>query len=269
MWFKVDDKLHDHPKVQRLLETYGDDGLTAMGLWVLAGSWCGDQMSDGIVSGFVMRRWHSDWKVLAAMLVDVGLWTIVTADGRENHEFHDWLDYNDSREKIMADRLAERMRVALMRDTQLVAAIKRRDKDRCRYCGCQVRWGNQRGPSGATYDHVKPVIKGGTNTVENVVIACRGCNSRKRHLTLKEAGMRLLKPGSMGAPAVEEAPSSSRSTPGSGRVGSGPQNVLSTDEDEEDDRLAPDWVTGSDAEHEDQDVDRTTGEISPDPEADQ
>lgn len=233
MWFKIDDKLHDHPKVQRLLEENGDDGLAAMGLWALAGSWCGDQMSDGYISGFVLRRWHTDWERLAGMLVAAGLWESVDRDGRPHHVFHDWIDYNDSRDKIMADRMAERMRVALMRDTKLVAAIKRRDRDRCRYCGCQVRWGNQRGPMGATYDHIKPIIAGGTNTIENVVIACRGCNSRKRHLTLREAGMRLLKPGSMGAPAVEEAPSAGRSTHGAGRVGSGTQDVLSTTESPE------------------------------------
>lgn len=230
MWFRIDDKLHDHPKVQRLLERHGDDGLAAMGLWSLAGSWCGDQMSDGLVSGFVLRRWHSDWESLAFMLVEAGLWNVTDVEGRPHHEFHDWTDYNFTRDKIMADRLAERMRVALMRDTKLVTAIKRRDQDRCRYCGCQVRWGNQRGPEGATYDHVKPIIAGGTNTLENVVIACRGCNSRKRHLTLREAGMRLLKPGSMGAPVVEEAPSSSRSTRGSGRVVTGTGDVLSTSE---------------------------------------
>lgn len=228
MWFKVDDKLHDHPKIQRLLEGFGDDGLAAMGLWVLAGSWCGDQMSDGVVSGFVLRRWHSDWTGLAAMLVHVGLWDALEVDGRPVHEFHDWETYNDTRAKILADREAEKMRVALMRDTQLVTAIKRRDKDRCRYCGCQVRWGNQRGPSGASYDHIKPIAAGGKNTLENVVIACRGCNSRKRHLTLKEAGMKLLPPGSMGAPALDDAPSRGGSTHGSGRVGSGPQDVLST-----------------------------------------
>ena len=238
MWFKIDDKLHDHPKVQRLLERYGDDGLAAMGLWTLAGSWCGDQMSDGLISGFVLRRWHSDWETLAFMLVDSGMWNVTDVDGRPHHEFHDWTDYNDTREKILADRIAEKMRVALIRDVELVTAIKARDRDRCRYCGCQVRWGNQRGPMGATYDHVVPIKHGGTNTIGNVVIACRGCNSRKRHLTLEEAGMRLLRAGSMGAPSVLEVPSSSRSTRGSGRdgsgpqdTGSGPQNVLSTTED--------------------------------------
>lgn len=41
-WFKVDDKLHSHPKRYRA-------SLRAMGLWVLAGSWCSDQLTDGVI----------------------------------------------------------------------------------------------------------------------------------------------------------------------------------------------------------------------------
>jgi hypothetical protein len=237
MWFKVDDKLHDHPKVQQLLEGYEDDALAAFGLWVLAGSWCGDQMSDGLISGFVMRRWHPDWKRLAALLVEVGLWDPVEVDGRHHHRFHDWLDYNDSRESIESDRLAKAMRVALQRDVALVTAIKRRDKDRCRYCGTQVDWRARRGDAAATYDHVKPIIDGGKNTLNNVVVCCKRCNDRKGRRSLREAGMNLLAPGSLGAPIPdEEAPASARtteldqagSTTGSGRVGSGAQDVPRT-----------------------------------------
>ncbi|MCZ4498520.1 MAG: hypothetical protein JWQ74_1073, partial [Marmoricola sp.] len=122
MWFKVDDKLHDHPKVQRLLET-GDGA--ALGLWLLAGSWSGDQLSDGLVPMFVMGRWCvPDWQRLATRLCEVGLWTSEDVDGRPHYRFHDWTDYNDPREKILADREAERMRVALIRDVRLVTAIK-------------------------------------------------------------------------------------------------------------------------------------------------
>jgi hypothetical protein len=235
MWFKVDDKFHDHEKVQLLLER---GHLEALGLWVVAGSWSGDQLSDGRVSAFVLGRWSPNWRELADQLVDAKLWAVVEKDGREQHEFHDWLLYNDSRAKILADRAYEKRRVALMRDVELTTAIKVRDKNRCRYCGCQVRWGDQRSAQGATYDHVKP---DGPNTIDNVVIACRGCNGKKKGLTLAEAGMRKLKPGSMGAPPDETATGRTQYDPntaagqagprsGSGRVGSGPQNALSTDE---------------------------------------
>ena len=59
----------------------------------------------------------------------------------------------------------------------------------CLYCGdylydCEL-----------TRDHVVPVSRGGTDTWENVVTACRLCNSRKVDMSLKEIeaiGMRLL-----------------------------------------------------------------------------
>lgn len=234
MWFKVDDKFHDHPKVQQLLEEYDDDAVAAFGLWVLAGSWCGDQMSDGIVSGFVMRRWSSDWERLAAMLVAVGLWEPVD-DRRVG--FHDWTDYNDTRARIESDRHAKAMRVALQRDVPLVTAIKRRDKDRCRYCGTQVDWRARRGDAAATYDHVKPITSGGRNTLDNVVVCCKGCNDRKGRRTLREAGMQLLVPGRLGAPVPDDEPPPTarpepereRSTAGSGRVGSGSKNVPRTE----------------------------------------
>ena len=65
----------------------------------------------------------------------------------------------------------------------------RRDSNMCLYCGdylydCEL-----------TRDHVVPVSRGGTDTWENVVTACRLCNSRKADMSLKEIeaiGMRLL-----------------------------------------------------------------------------
>lgn len=46
-WFKVDDKLHSHPKLYRA-------SLRAMGLWVLAGSWCSDQLTDGVLASKIV-----------------------------------------------------------------------------------------------------------------------------------------------------------------------------------------------------------------------
>ena len=62
----------------------------------------------------------------------------------------------------------------------------RRDASMCLYCGdylydCEL-----------TRDHVVPVSRGGTDTWENVVTACRVCNHRKADLLLEEVGMRLL-----------------------------------------------------------------------------
>jgi len=62
----------------------------------------------------------------------------------------------------------------------------RRDKQMCLYCGdflydCEL-----------TRDHVIPVSRGGTDTWENVVTACRICNHRKADKLLEEIDMPLL-----------------------------------------------------------------------------
>ena len=62
----------------------------------------------------------------------------------------------------------------------------RRDNHMCLYCGdylydCEL-----------TRDHVIPVSRGGTDTWENVVTACRICNHRKADYLLEDIDMQLL-----------------------------------------------------------------------------
>jgi 5-methylcytosine-specific restriction endonuclease McrA len=47
---------------------------------------------------------------------------------------------------------------------------------RCAYCG----------GAGDTKDHVVPLTRGGTNYIDNIVPACRSCNSSKGRKTLEE-----------------------------------------------------------------------------------
>jgi 5-methylcytosine-specific restriction endonuclease McrA len=61
-----------------------------------------------------------------------------------------------------------------------------RDQSRCQYCG-------KRYPtSELSLDHVVPRSQGGTNTWENIVCACVGCNVRKGGRTPDQAGMVLV-----------------------------------------------------------------------------
>lgn len=67
-------------------------------------------------------------------------------------------------------------RVALNR-----RAVFARDGHRCQYCGAAAE----------NIDHVVPRSKGGLHTWENVVAACRPCNTRKEDRLLHETALTL------------------------------------------------------------------------------
>ena len=62
-------------------------------------------------------------------------------------------------------------------------AVRDRDGDRCRYCGCTD------GPF--HLDHVQPWSRGGANTVDNLTVSCAICNWLKGARTLAEMGWNL------------------------------------------------------------------------------
>lgn len=60
--------------------------------------------------------------------------------------------------------------------------IFRRDVHQCQYCGSA---------KDLTIDHVLPRSRGGKSTWDNLITACKPCNSRKGDLTPEEARMPL------------------------------------------------------------------------------
>jgi len=106
-WFKVDDNLHSHKKATKA-------GVEAMGLWVLAGSWAADQLTDGWVPNYMAQRWAGNSAKLAARLVSVGLWTAGEHDGDSGWWFHQWAERQPARADVEAKRVdaRERMRQA-------------------------------------------------------------------------------------------------------------------------------------------------------------
>lgn len=62
-----------------------------------------------------------------------------------------------------------------------------RDRHICAYCGKHFSNNNM-----LSKDHIMPKSRGGANSWENCVTACRQCNSKKSNKTLKEAGLELL-----------------------------------------------------------------------------
>ena len=65
--------------------------------------------------------------------------------------------------------------------------VLQRDGFRCQYCG------QDKLPGELTYDHVVPRSRGGKTNWENIVAACKPCNTKKANRTPDEARMRLMK----------------------------------------------------------------------------
>lgn len=98
MWFKVDDKLHDHRKARAA-------GAAAMGVWVLAGSWAADNLTDGFIPTTILPRWGRPRD--AKRLVEVGLWHADEQDGEKGWRFHEWHERQPSRAQKLAERAAK------------------------------------------------------------------------------------------------------------------------------------------------------------------
>lgn len=62
-----------------------------------------------------------------------------------------------------------------------------RDEFTCQYCGRRLP------ARKLTFDHVIPRSRGGKSTWENIVACCAEDNLRKGNLTLRQAGMKLLR----------------------------------------------------------------------------
>lgn len=102
-WFRVDDRFWSHPKVLAC-------PLPALGLWIRAGSWCAEQLTDGLVPRPALVMLGGRPRDAAA-LVEAGLW-LVEGDG---WRFHDWETYQPTRAAVEAERAATGARVAAWR----------------------------------------------------------------------------------------------------------------------------------------------------------
>ncbi|MDR3036158.1 MAG: mucin-2 [Kitasatospora sp.] len=101
-WFKVDDTAHTHPKLRGA-------GTAAIGLWTLGGSYAAQYLTDGIVHAHFVKTTATAPQL--ARLVKAGLWHPVDhgcprcpQPARGDFVIHDYLIYNPSRAKVIADR---------------------------------------------------------------------------------------------------------------------------------------------------------------------
>ena len=79
-WFKVDDNFLMHPKTAMLSND-------ATALWLRAGSWSGQQRTDGFVPRVMLPMFRST-EAAVDELVTVGLWEPESLDGVDGYRFH-------------------------------------------------------------------------------------------------------------------------------------------------------------------------------------
>ena len=84
--------------------------------------------------------------------------------------------------------LARFNKVPMKRPTLSARTIRERDGSRCQYTGRLLKHDE------GSLDHVLPRSRGGKDTWENLVWACKQINTRKGNRTPEEAGLQLLRP---------------------------------------------------------------------------
>lgn len=88
-----------------------------------------------------------------------------------------WQDPENNRER-------GRLKVAKRRGAKLHAhELYEAQEGRCAYCGISVY---RQIKNDVHIEHMQPIVKGGTNDLDNLVISCRNCNLEKHHRTVME-----------------------------------------------------------------------------------
>jgi 5-methylcytosine-specific restriction endonuclease McrA len=98
---------------------------------------------------------------------------------------HDLARYARDREKRITVSMQVRAKRAEAQGSHSVAewkSVLRHFGRRCVYCNTQLT------PKNVSRDHKIPLSRGGTNNIQNIVPACRRCNSRKHDRTFEEFG---------------------------------------------------------------------------------
>lgn len=105
-WFKTDDKLHDHRKTRRALRSHTQKrrDTAAMGLWIVAGTWSADNLTDGFIPADELDRWDDHGADLAHRLVEAGFWEPAVHDGEPGFRFVNWAERQPTKEEVEARR---------------------------------------------------------------------------------------------------------------------------------------------------------------------
>lgn len=102
VWFNVDDGLTTNPKV---LSIPRGERLAVIGLWSMAGSWCGKHLTDGAIPRFMLDEWGAS-EDQAQHLIDVGMWRKTS----KGYQFLNWDEYQQTKQEVEEKRRKERER---------------------------------------------------------------------------------------------------------------------------------------------------------------
>ena len=143
-WFRVDDSFYEHSKVRKVAAK----APAALALWSIAGSWSSRKLTEGFIPDDDLPWLMPGAAELAAELVAARLWR----REKGGHRFHDWLDYNPSKEKVLAERAAAAERMRKVRE--------RRSGERPK--GSRARSPERSGEDRAKFDHSQTSFRSST-----------------------------------------------------------------------------------------------------------
>jgi hypothetical protein len=222
-WLRFDDGFNNDPAILHISRNRGEAD-RFLGMVTALALYCARHLTDGFLPALIVRE-HVRSARLLQLLTDPGegVTALLHRRGADceclegidwpntggDYFLHHYLKFNPTKAEYDVKRAKE----AELRDRELIAAIRRRDRDRCRYCGVQTIYADRRSSRGLVVDHVDPAVAAGA---ANLVIACRGCNSRKGQRTPAAAGMTLLAPPDLTGLQGDLVP------PHSGQVSTGP-----------------------------------------------
>ncbi|MGW3608960.1 hypothetical protein ACWD6N_03575 [Micromonospora sp. NPDC005163] len=132
-WFKVDDSFYDHPKAFDATDA-------AIALWLRAGTWSARNLTDGFVPTGMLARLSTGGDAAAGELVVRGLWK----KARGGYRFHDWADYQPTKEEATAGKKKLSAAGALGNHRRWHLGAGKVDPE-CRYC--QADTGDRQPPT--------------------------------------------------------------------------------------------------------------------------
>ena len=193
MWIKSYQEIGEDPRTKKLARLLKIPRVQAVGHFHYLLWWAASYAPDGnlstrhdvdeIADG---AKWEEDPEQFISALIECGKpGYLIQNDGQLL--IYEWDRYmGKSTQSHPLDRNSE-LRKAYQNGT--IDKVRQRDHDHCRYCGKVVDWPDRKTAGGGTYDWIDP---NGPTSVDNIVVSCRGCSTKKNNRSPEESEMRVL-----------------------------------------------------------------------------